>query len=68
MSWYCADDYTEHRDWSWTCDRTNDLSPTCGRAFYISNINVASSHPLLVAGAVILLGLVVSVLSKREKL
>lgn len=28
-SWKCTDDWNEHTDWPWTCDKTFDRTPNC---------------------------------------
>eukprot|EP00966_Prymnesium_polylepis_P307905 7115851-Prymnesium_polylepis.1 len=68
MSWHCMDDYTEHLDWDWTCDRTNDVTPTCGKAFYIRDIEVSGSHPGYVIAALVALVLGAIAYAQRDRL
>ena len=46
-AWHCTDAFVEHPGWPWTCDKMTGVhggtdSPTCGRSFTISQLQIGS--------------------------
>lgn len=67
-AWHCVDEYTEHREWEWTCENSISHLPSCGRDFTISEISVRGGWGGTLLLCVLVLALVAICFSRREAL